>query len=238
MNQDRPVWHTVLDYYTEDPESNHRLYNWIMDPDLSVFWIRHDKGAGKPHRHIVVKFPYAKTQSAAASYLGCQERLTRPITKKDERTGGINAFTKYLLHSDRKSRLLGKVLYRASDFCGPDKQIAIDKASRAAAEPDEYGLADIQAYIKSRGYVSMDDLVSWCITFNCLSILRRYQGIVKTLVTEHNHPMSNLNYIKDIDKKLTNFEHRLDLLGAPAQEPAAVWGVNVELLNEMLRGKK
>ena len=207
MNQlsegNRCLWHTIL-LWNDDDDWKSQLLDLIGAEDTEVFWIKHDHDQSKVHRHVVVRFKSGITSSAVSKRFGINSRNVRAITKKDERTGGINAFCKYLLHSDRKSRMLGKALYRLDEFAGPERQLGIDKAAKFEAEPDEYGLADILCYIKSKMYVSMEDVVQWCIAYKCLSVLRRYQSIVRTLIAEHNTPMKHLNVIEDIDIRIRN----------------------------------
>ena len=229
----RCVWHTVL-LWDDDLDWRRQLLDLIAAPDAEVFWIRHDHDQSKVHRHVVVRFKSGITPSAVSKRFLINSRNVRAITKKDERTGGINAFCKYLLHSDRRSRMLGKALYRIDSFCGPDRQLGIDKAARFEAEPDEYGLADIICYIKSKRVVSMEDVVPWCIAYKCLSVLRRYQSIVRTLISEHNTPLKNLEFVADIDRRIRTLEDA-NRIASPA---AAVVGVDMDLINDMLRKKK
>lgn len=233
----RCLWHTCL-LWDDDENWRQILIDLIAADDTEVFWIKHDSDSSKIHRHVVVRFKDAHTPSAVADRFAINSRNVRAITKKDERTGGINAFCKYLLHSDRRSRMTGKALYRLDEIKGPDRQLGIDKAARFDAEPDEYGLADIVLYIKSRNYVSMEDVVNWCIAFKCLSILRRYQSIVRTLISEHNAPLSHLEYVADIDKRMRVLEDAVRSGSGSVAAPAAVVGVDMDLINEMIRGKK
>lgn len=231
MSQFRTLYTTILLW---DDDSNWKgvLIDLINDPGYEVFWIRHDSDKSKVHRHVVIKGQNGQTSDAIAKRFGVDPRNVRSITKKDERTGGINAFCKYLLHNDRKSRMLGKHIYRIDSFVGPDRLIGVDKAAKFAAEPDEYGLADIMAFIKSKLYVSMEDVVSWCCTYQCLSVLRRYQSIVRTLINEHNAPLHHMEYVADIDRRISQLEGKVNI-----SAPAALVGVNMDLIYEAL-GKK
>lgn len=158
-------------------------------------WIVHDKDIDeqtgqlkKPHTHVVVTFPDAKTCLSVAKIFHLYDKDGKPVEgrvtllNKDKRHNKDGAF-KYLIHADNPD----KYLYSVDDIGGRLAKSAIKVINDSQKIDTEEKLQIAIEYIlNSKEYISWSMLTRFAVEKNIVSVVFSKGIPFKLLLEEHN----------------------------------------------------